>query len=217
MGFITGKALSIVVAGAITVSGVAYTGGQYLDGIKTNIDAVKEKAALMHDEAFTKAEIAKEFVSQKNAEIDRLEAGYDALEDQLEAANAEITKGQNELDKKDIDLKKANADMSALNTYSANAVASVNALPDLGGIGDSDSVVKGNELTISLVSSQTIEKKYKVVNKNGVSITGTHNGEDFTVPAGDVIYVANKPGADTFIYQLEKENGTVTITKKKTD
>ncbi|WLR55395.1 hypothetical protein LC048_24555 [Mesobacillus subterraneus] len=218
MGFISGKLLAGLTAGALTVSGVAYTGGQYLDDIKANIDAVKEKAALMHDEAYTKAQIANEFVNQKNAEIDRLEAGYDALEDELEKANLEITEGQAGLDAKDADLQEANADMTALNTYSAAAVATVNSLPDLGGIADSDSVVKGNELVISLVSSQTIEKKYKVVNKNGVAITGTHNGEAFTVPAGDVIYVANKSGADTFIYNLDTPNGGVTtITKKKTD
>ncbi|WP_226643143.1 hypothetical protein [Mesobacillus subterraneus] len=217
MGFISGKVLAVVAAGTITVSGVAYSGGQYLDAIKANIDAVKEKAALIHDEAYTKAQIANEFVDQKNKEIDRLEAGYDTLAAELGKANAEIAKGQTELDKKDGELAKANADMGALNTYSANAVATVNSLPDLGGIADGDSVVKGNELVISLVSSQTTVKKYKVVNKNGVAITGTHNGESFTVPAGDVIYVPNKSGADTFIYDLETKDGMVTITKKKTD
>lgn len=217
MGFISGKVLAVVAAGTITVSGVAYSGGQYLDGIKANIDVVKEKAALMHDEAYSKAQIANEFVSQKNAEIDRLEAGYDTLTAEFGKANAEIAKGQTELDKKDAELEKANADMGALNTYSANAVTTVNSLPDLGGITDGDSLVKGNELVISLVGSQTTVKKYKLVNKNGVAINGTHNGENFTVPAGDVIYLLNKSGADTFIYDLEKENGTVSITKTKTD
>ncbi|MBT2692580.1 hypothetical protein [Bacillus sp. ISL-55] len=92
MGTISGKILSSMLSASIITTAVGYTGGQYIDTIKSNIDSVTLKAILLNDEAATKIEMANDLLIQKNLEITILNEELDNLTKQLVEANDKIAR-----------------------------------------------------------------------------------------------------------------------------
>ncbi|WP_226643142.1 hypothetical protein [Mesobacillus subterraneus] len=96
MGTISGKILSSLLSASIITTAVGYTGGQYIDAIKSNIDSVTLKAILLNDEAATKIEMANDLLKQKNMNITLLNEELDNLTKQLVEANDKIARLESE-------------------------------------------------------------------------------------------------------------------------
>ncbi|WLR55394.1 hypothetical protein LC048_24550 [Mesobacillus subterraneus] len=92
MGTISGKILSTMLSASIVTTAVGYTGGQYMDTIKSNIDTVTLKATLLNDEAATKIEMANELLQQKNKDLSLLKEKLDRLNQQLNEANDKLAR-----------------------------------------------------------------------------------------------------------------------------
>lgn len=90
MGTISGKILSTMLSASIVTTAVGYTGSQYLDTIKANIDTVTLKSTLLNDEAATKIEMANDLLEQKNKDITLLKEKLESLNKQLDEANDKL-------------------------------------------------------------------------------------------------------------------------------
>lgn len=205
-----------IAATLLTGSAALYGGAGLINNIQDNIQALEDKAELLHDEAWSKGRIANGIIAEKNAEITRLEAEVNRLEDEVQISKDELAKAETEITKANGELAKAEADIQETKDVSDVSVAKVNNLPELGGVTDDKAQVIGKKLDIAVVSSQSV-RTVKFVNHNTVDVTvnydiaGGGGTGSVTVPAGDVVY-ENIPTTAIFTYTVPSGSAE-TVTK----
>lgn len=216
MAIFEGKVFLGIAATLLAGSAALYGGAGVIDDIQANIQALEDKAELLHDEAWSKGRVANGIIAEKNAEITRLEAEIDRLEDEVETSKAEMIKAEAEITKANGELAKAEADIQETKDASDSSIAKVNNLPEPGGVTDSKAQVVGKNLDIAIVTSQSV-RTVKFVNHNTVDVTVNYNIAGgggtgaVTVPAGDVVY-EKIPNTATFTYTV-LNGSAVTVTK----